>query len=173
MTEKKISIEQPESYKNVGKEAFKRASKTNKETVTVRELSDAMSSNIMPKVMDTAQKYKSSFDGLFYVVVLFKREKLIQKTLKIYYIAKQSCPSPSYEQAVFSFDPKTDELKFLWMIPQKSWVKFMYKNRHLLEVQGDPALPDIVDFVESRLCNRAVIMNKESESHLLKHPMII
>ena len=160
MTKKAKKIEAPSSYTDIGKQYIEKASKINTDTVEVHELSKEMNKDYMSTLIDTALKAKQKYDGTYYVVVLTKREKLIQTAIRNFFVARKSCPTPSYEQTVYRFNPKDESLEFLWIVPSKDIAKGMYSQRYNLELCGDSLLPFVVDFFEGRLYNKAIKLNR-------------
>jgi len=156
-----VKIEDPSSYTDIGKQALERNLKTNNDTVQVRELSKEMNKDYMDTLIDTALKDKSKYEGNYYVVVLTKRERLIKRTIRNLFFTRQSCPSPSYEQTVYKFNPKDEILEFLWVVPSKSICEKMIQQRYFIELQSDPLLPYVVDFYTGELMYKAMELNKE------------
>ena len=161
MEVKKKKIEAPSEYTDIGKQYLKESEKINTDTVEVRELSKEMNKGYMDTLKDTALKGKKNYTGTFYVVVLTKRERLIEKTLRNYFYARQTCPTPSYEQAVYKFNSKDESLTFLWMVPSKKLCEDMLIQRHDLNMVNDPLLPFVIDYVTGRLYVKAVSLNDE------------
>ena len=164
----KKKIEAPSEYNDIGKQCLKASEKINNDTVEVRELSKEMNKGYMDTLKDTAIDGKKKYTDTFYVVVLTKRERLISKVLRNFFYARQSCPTPSYEQAVYKFNSKDEVLTFLWMIPSKQLCKDMFKQRHDLNMVNDPLLPFVIDYVTGRLYVKAIELNEEhlNDNHL-------
>jgi len=146
---------------DIGKQAYDKASKVSNETVEIRDLSDNMHKGYMDTLKDTAIKGKKKYTNTFYVVVLTKREKLIAKTMRNYFYARQSCPTPGYEQAVYKFNSKDESLSFLWMVPTKEMCNQMYEQRFCMDLINDPLLPYVVEFIEGGLYRQALTLNGE------------
>jgi len=159
-----VKVEHPSSYTDIGKQALEKASKINTDRVEVRELSKEINKDYMTTLMEIAQKDKHKYEGSYYVVVLTKRERLVQRVIRNLFFTKQACPTPSYEQAVYMFNPETDTLEFLWIVPSRNICNIMYQQRHFVELQSDPLLPYVVDFIEGKLLLTAKRLNKEEEN---------
>lgn len=52
----------------------------------------------------------------FYIVLLFKVERIGQAP-RTFALARQSCPTPVYKQAVWKYHRSSGDLQFLWSIP--------------------------------------------------------
>jgi len=156
-------IEDPSNYTDIGKQAYDKASKHTSETVEVRELSKEMNKDYMSTLIDTALKGKKKHEGSFYVVVLTKTERLISKTLRNLFFTRQSCPTPNCDQTVYSFDPKTEDLRFLWVVPSKYLCNKIYAQKYSIGSGRNALLPFVVDYMEGALLGRAMFLNKEFE----------
>jgi hypothetical protein len=55
----------------------------------------------------------------FYIVVLLKKERLMQNVIRNYFFYRQSCPTPDYDQTVYKYFRKSDEIEYLWTVPDK------------------------------------------------------
>jgi len=158
---KEKKIEDPKYYTDIGKQLIARSAKITNETVEVRELSKEMNKDYMSLLIQTSLSGKDKYVGNYYVVVLTKRERLISTALRNFFFTRQTCPTPSYEQAVYVFNPKEEWLDFLWMIPSKYLCDKMYNQRHFIELRADPLLPFVVDFIEGNLLAKAMELNNE------------
>jgi len=65
---------------------------------------------------------KEDFEGDFFPVVLFKRERLLKNIIRQYFFTRQSCPTPEYDQVVYKYFRKEHKLDFLWVVPDKQTV---------------------------------------------------
>src|SRR5690349_11986514 len=55
----------------------------------------------------------------FYVVVITKKERLMQNVLRNYFFTRNSCPTPEWDQTVYKYYRKHDALNYMWTIPDK------------------------------------------------------
>ena len=62
---------------------------------------------------------KREYDKDFYIVVITKREKLLDRILRHYFLARHTCPTPQYDEAVYKYTRKDDRIEFLWVVPSK------------------------------------------------------
>lgn len=79
----------------------------------------AMEPDIMRRVHKTAQDAKNKplyiFQD-FYVVLITTIDRVLKQP-KIIPVARRSCPTPVYKQSVWKYHWASDELEFLWSIP--------------------------------------------------------
>jgi len=63
------------------------------------------------------ERGKKAHEGEFYLVVLFKKERLLQNVVRQYFFTRISCPTPEFDQTVYRYHPKSDQLEFIWTVP--------------------------------------------------------
>jgi hypothetical protein len=159
--EKKVS-----NYTNIGKQYIE-AHKKNHGKITVGEVRKEQDQKYLDNLLECAIKgkkhyAKKNYDKTFYVVVLIRRERIMKKVLRNGFTFRKTCPTPNYDQHVYRFNPKTEELEFLWLVPSPEDCKTLYKNRHLLELKRNQLLPYAIDFIEGRLYRKMKELNGET-----------
>lgn len=96
------------------------------------------------QVRIAVERGQKDFEGDFYVVVLFKKERLLKNVVRQYFFPRQSCPTPEYDQIVYRYLRKSHELKFQWVIPDKqSTIDLPLMKSHL-----PPEQQQLVKFAE-------------------------
>lgn len=61
----------------------------------------------------------------FYVCVQTRRERLLENVIRNQFYPRQTRPRPEYDLALYWYDPKAEELRFVWCIPDKDTVESM------------------------------------------------
>lgn len=74
------------------------------------------------QVRTAVDRGKSQFEGDFFVVVLFKKERLLKNVVRQYFFPRKSCPTPEYDQVIYKYFRKDEKIDFLWVIPDKQTV---------------------------------------------------
>jgi len=134
------------------------------------ELQREMHKDYVNNIIQCVNTHKPLFDGDFYIVVLTKKEKLMPNVLRNYFTARQSCPTPNYDQAVYKYHAKNEDLEFIWTIPSKDTC--IYLKEHAMEVAPEErALRDFVlAFADGTLFRMAKKLNNEkTDSPLLQN----
>lgn len=62
---------------------------------------------------------KAMFSGSFYIEIQTKRERVLKDVLHRYFIPKEACPRPTYDQTLFRYDSKLDGVTLVWALPDK------------------------------------------------------
>lgn len=78
-----------------------------------------MEPSIMEKLRDTANKAKDTDmyrNSDFYVVLIVMTDRVLRQPRTIIF-ARKSCPTPVYKQSVWKFRTGTEDLEYLWTIP--------------------------------------------------------
>ena len=71
------------------------------------------------QVFECIERGRKSFEKDFYIVILFKKERLLPNVVRQYFIPRLSCPTPEYDQVVYKYHYTRDELEFLWVVPDQ------------------------------------------------------
>ena len=86
------------------------------------ELQREMHKDYVKNVIECIERSKKDFSKDFFVVVITKRERLMENVLRNYFTSRLSCPTPDYDQTVYKYHVKTDEIDYLWSIPpDRDW----------------------------------------------------
>ena len=71
---------------------------------------------------------KKDLDGDFFIVVLTKKERLLERVLRNYFVVRKSCPTPEWDQTVYQFHRTSSEIEFLWVLPSKDTCQLFLRN---------------------------------------------
>jgi len=94
-------------------------------------------------------KQKFGIDKDFYIVAVFKREKLLTRAMRITFVARKSCPTPHFDEGVYRYTYKDDRINFLWVLPDIEVANYLINNYLML----DPVERQVADFVLKYLDN--------------------
>lgn len=83
---------------------------------------DSYESNLMQAI----ERGKKAYNRKFFVVVLFQKDRLLKNVVRAKFLHRMSCPTPSFDQNVYEYDPKTDDLVYHWSIPEPHAVNQLY-----------------------------------------------
>jgi hypothetical protein len=104
----------------------------------------------------------------FYVHVETKKEKLLENVLRNYFIPKNACPTPNYDQAVFKYDHKTCDLIFMWVIPDRGTCFYFKENYAQIPAEEKDLLQFIRMFDDGTLLKLAKRLNGEETETIVK-----
>jgi len=109
------------------------------------------------------QSNLDKFPDDFYVVCLTKKERLMEKVFRGYFFARQSCPTPDYDQVVYRYIKEDDKLEFLWVIPDAASVRFMKNNTTSVPPEKYGLLNFVLQFADGSLLRLSKKLNGEKK----------
>lgn len=92
-----------------------------------------------------------SLDDPFYIVVIQKKERLLENVIRRYFLARKTLPTPDWDQTVWRYNPKTGDLMFLWVLPDKNTAMWMASNPQDIVTEQKPLLGYVMDFLDKKL----------------------
>lgn len=112
-------------------------------------------------VLDCLESHKKTFHDDFYVVVITKKEPLMPNVIRHYFFARQTCPTPDYDQTVYRYDRKKEDLSFLWVIPSRMACMFMKTHKEKVPPEEYPLLSFVLQFADGTLFKKSKELNGE------------
>ncbi len=107
----------------------------------------AMEPDIMAQLRETAKKAKNE-DGYigkdFYIVLITTIDRVLRQP-KIIPLARKSCPTPVYKQSVWKYKRSSDDLEFLWSMPDA--ILYYHILRNQVQFMNDKETEDLAKFV--------------------------
>lgn len=91
------------------------------------------------------------FEKDFFVTVMFKKERLLTNVVRQYFMPRESCPTPTWDQIVYHYHRKADDLEFLWVIPDKSACKQLSENFNILDPEQESLGAYVLKFKNGEL----------------------
>jgi hypothetical protein len=132
------------------------------EKTDVIEQQRAMQEEWMANIYLAVENGRKLFTNDFYIHIETKRERILDNVLRNYFIPRESCPSPNYDQTVYKYDRAKEELEFLWVIPSKDAALMMKEQCLLIDKSEHELLRFVMDFFDGTLERRAMELNGES-----------
>ena len=109
-------------------------------------------------------KDRLALDGDFFVSVLLKKEKLMENVLRNYFIPTKVCPTPGYDQTVYRYNSKKEDLEFLWVVPDRETCEIFKENYNIIVPEERGLLKYVLDFYDGTLYKICKKLNKEKMS---------
>lgn len=117
---------------------------------------------------ECVKRGRTKYAADFYVVVLTKKERLLENVLRHYFIDRKTCPTPDYDQAVYKYHYKQDRPEFLWVIPSKDTCELLRDNALSVHESERDLLKCVISFYDGSLLRYVKMQNGErSDSPLL------
>lgn len=155
MEQKKKLIKQDRD--TVGKIALELQKKA-PETTDVNEQGEWMTQNYLAELYECLLDYKvKNTNTDFFIEVQTVKTRLLTNVIRNYFIARLSCPTPNYDQTVWQYKYKDDELFLVWTIPNREHCFKLLENVAII----DPSIKELTDNVVAfatgelyRLCKK-------------------
>lgn len=112
-------------------------------------------------IYECIQTHKKVFPGSFYIVVITKKEPLMQNVMRNYFFARLSCPTPDYDQTLYKYSPESEQIDFIWVIPSKYACLLMLENKGEISPTEYALLNYVLKFKDGSLFRLAQQMNNE------------
>lgn len=121
-------------------------------------------------LLECLARTQLEIDGDFYLVVLTKKERLLTNVIRHYFIGRQSCPTPDYDQTVYRYVKNGDDLQFCWVIPSKDTCELFRDNKLAIDPSEWELLKNVLNFYDGILFELAKTLNNEKkDSPLLEN----
>lgn len=101
--------------------------------------------------------------GDFYVEVICSQEIALKNVIRRRFLFKQACPTPNYDQAVYKYFRKDDEIEFLWSLPNKMASAWLQAHRFSLPADQLDLLKFVDDFKNGDLEKKCILLNGEKK----------
>jgi hypothetical protein len=98
-----------------------------------------MNKKFLPEVEQCIKNHKHLTEP-YYIVVINKRERLMINAIRQYFVARQTLPTPDYDQTCFKYTPSCGDLELLWVVPDRDSLHAILLNANMLPVEQSELL---------------------------------
>lgn len=130
------------------------------------ELGGKMLSGFNENLELCAQRGKKERKGDFFIVVLRKRETVVDTIVRSLFIHRKTCPTPNYDQIVYQYIAKDDRLKEIWVIPDRESCHILKQNALQVDKSERDLLKFVLDFDDGTLFKIMSKLNGEKKYSL-------
>lgn len=95
------------------------------------------------QMYEAIEEGKKKFDGDFFVVYLIKKEFNINNAMHTYFVTRQTCPTPNYDQSVYKFHRNDEEIEYIWTLPDKKTYEMILNHAQ----EMDKEFESLIKFV--------------------------
>jgi len=145
----------------IGKISLDLMEKSHDDTHTPREQMLEQLKDFEKHIELRIESGKKEFPGDFYIVVETKKEPLMPNVLRNYFISRQSCPTPGYDQTVYRYNRKSGSIEFMWVMPAKDICIYLVENSLELPEDQRDLLDMVLNFNDGTLLKVAKKLNGE------------
>ncbi len=87
----------------------------------------------------------------FYVCVQTRRERLLQNVIRNQFYHRLTRPGPAYDLALYYYNPKDEDLRFIWCIPDKQTVEAMSEPGYMPPIEQQQLYGFVRGFLDGTL----------------------
>lgn len=149
----------------------KKAFEKHKGEFDYRDIRKEAEKDYLKKLINTAAEGLKVYNHDFFVVTEAKVEPLIKNVIRNMIFHRATCPTPHYGQTVYMVRYDTEDLVFLWDVPDKAFAKDLYHNSHLYRDEFYSKIQMVSDFFDGTLARKALKLNGE-DMEIAKHVVI-
>jgi len=136
-------------------------SKEHVDYATPNELGKEMLNDFEKSMLGWIDQGKEAYQGDFYIVVNLKLEQALNYVPHIIPELRQTCPMPFYDQSIWKYHRKIDDIEFLWSIPDPQACLNLKFNAPKLVDEQKPLLKFVLDYADGTLALKAKQLNGE------------
>jgi hypothetical protein len=170
MVESKIIA--PDTYdvrqETVGKVARDLQLKDDGYAVNVIDQQREMTQDYMKNLFEAVDRGYKQFAGDFFVHVETKKEKLLENVLRNYFIIRETCPTPNYDQTVFRYHREKGDIQFFWTIPDRNTCFYFKQNALEVIDEEKELLKFVLQFDDGTLLKLCKKLNGEKTDTIIK-----
>ena len=112
-------------------------------------------------ILECVNRCKNEYEGDFFMVVITKKEKLMQNVIRNYFFGVKACPSPTWDQTVYAYNRSDDSIDFLWTVPDKVTCLLFNRYKTVIRPEEQSLLKFVLDFEDGTLLEIAKKRNGE------------
>ncbi len=126
-----------------------------------QELTDDFHKAHYDGLIECAKEGLKTFDKDFFIVILMKHEKVLGDVIRMYPIIRSTCPTPDYDQTVYRVIYKTQDIQYIWTIPDRESCIGLLQCKEDVPREYHHILQYVMDFESGELYKLSKKLNNE------------
>jgi len=126
------------------------------------ELEREAQKNYYDELLAAVARGKQIYEGDFYIHVATKMEHLMKNVTRNYFIVRSTCPTPFFDQSVFKYLHKEEQLLYIWTIPDRGVCHYLRDNAMEVAPEERQLLQFVLEFYDGTLLNVTRQLNGET-----------
>ena len=131
------------------------------------ELEQEMHKDYEKNIYECVDRGKKENNGDFFVVVVTKKERIMENVLRNYFAFRSTCPTPEWDQTLYHYHSDGEHVEFLWVVPSKDTCRLFMDNVLRIDNKERDLLKFILDFEDGTLLRQAKKLNGEMEQSII------
>lgn len=142
-------IQEEKKPEKVGKAAYDLQVKK-AEKIPVKDMQHEMGKSILKEIEDVIKNHKG-YAKKYYILQMLIRERTMRNVIRSKLIVRKTRPRPDYDTSLFSYDNRTDELRYHWSIPDEGTCEYFMHSKSELKKEELQLLSYIQKFADGNL----------------------
>jgi hypothetical protein len=164
-------MEKKRMHQTIGKAITELAAR-DRDKISAVEAWKRREKEYLDQLIECAETNRRKFPGDFFIMTTLKTEKLLTNlvpTFREYFIALHACPRPNYDQSIYKYDSKTEDLIYIWSIPDRDTCHHLIEHKNEVHESERQLLEFVIKFADGTLYSLMKKLNgEEHDSPLLK-----
>lgn len=134
------------------------------ETTNVNEQGEWMTKDYLANLYEAILNFtKKNPTTDFFIEVQTVKLRLLENVIRNYFIARLSCPTPNYDQTVWQYKYKDEELFLVWTIPNREYSFKLLENAAIIDPSIRELTDNVIAFATGELYKKSKKLNNEQE----------
>ncbi len=125
------------------------------------EIQREMQKEYMRELLQAVDRGFNRYPKDFFIHVETKKEKLLHNTFRNYFIDRQTCPTPNYDQSVYKYDREKGQVEYIWTIPDRETCHHLINNAQYVVKSEQELLDFVIKFANGSLFKLCKKLNGE------------
>ena len=126
------------------------------------ELEREAQKNYLDELLIAVDRGKKLYEGDFFIRIETKFEPLMTNVHRNYFIILSCAPTPFYDQSVFQYKHKEEQLVYHWTVPCKEVCEHLRDNALFVVPEERQLLGYVLDYYSGDLLKKAQHLNGET-----------
>lgn len=134
------------------------------ETTDVNEQGEWMTKDYLANLYEAILTFtKKNPMTDFFIEVQTVKPRILDNVIRNYFIARLSCPTPNYDQTVWQYKYKDEELYLVWTIPNREHCFKLLENAAIIDPSIRDLTNNVIAFAQGDLYKLSKKLNNEQE----------
>jgi|SRR5579872_6760352 len=129
--------------------------------ITVIDQQRKMQEDYIKELITACERGRKKYTGDFFIQIETKKETLLDNVIRNYFIDRKSCPTPNYDQSVYKYNSKTEQIEFVWIVPDRGTCHHFLENINYIVPEERELLEFVIKFSNGDLFKLCKVYNNE------------
>jgi len=121
------------------------------DTAPAHELAEEGHAGFVKMIEKAIANGKKEYQHDFFIDVIWRKRRSERGGLIKQALWLKTIPTPHYNQTVYLYDHKADDVQMLWSVPDQNTCNAYYHNRNHVPVSDYPILTQVMNYFDGTL----------------------